>query len=76
MFDFNALHSVCASVNVMSPVVVTNATARTRTVKNNFERHGRHDVYASSNRVGTLSASVATPANTPFESVHFIRTSY
>lgn len=76
MFDFNVSHSACASANAMQPAVVTNATARTHTAQNNFVRHGRRDVCASSSRVGNLSASVAIPASTPFESVHFIRTSY
>ena len=74
MFDSNASHSVCASANGMRSVVVPNATARTHTAQNNFAPHGRHGACASSNRADNLSASVAIPASTPFESVRFIRT--
>lgn len=51
-------------------------TARTHMVQNSFVHRGRQDVCESSNKVGNWSASVATPAITHFESVHFTRTLY
>jgi hypothetical protein len=75
-FDFNASHFVYASVNAMRLAFATSESARTHTAQNNFVHRGRRDVCASSSRVGNLSASVAIPAITPFESVLFTRILY